>query len=248
MGKSGMGYAQDSDTIKLDSLIVNIPIEKSKVHHFSYKQLIIPGSLMILGIAGCRNDYMEARNAEIREELQEDIDRHVSFDDFSQFAPAAAVFALPVLGVKSHSRFGERLTVTATSYALMMLTVNAMKYTWKIERPDGTSKNSFPSGHTATAFVGAELLRREFAEVSPWIGVGGYVVAAGTGFFRMYNNRHWLTDVVEGAGIGILSTEAAYWLYPAMSRLTGQKGCRCNISVLPQVSDRQYGLSCLIQF
>jgi membrane-associated phospholipid phosphatase len=40
------------------------------------------------------------------------------------------------------------------------------------------------------------------------------VVATGTGFFRMYNDRHWLTDVAAGAGIGILCTKTAYWLYP----------------------------------
>ena len=33
----------------------------------------------------------------------------------------------------------------------------------------------------------------------------------------MYNNRHWLTDVAAGAGIGILSTKIAYWLYPFLN-------------------------------
>lgn len=80
------------------------------------------------------------------------------------------------------------------------------------------------SGHTATAFMGAELLRREFWGVSPWIGITGYAVAAGTGAFRMVNNRHWFTDVVAGVGIGILSVEAAYWLYPVLGRAFLCKG------------------------
>jgi membrane-associated phospholipid phosphatase len=55
---------------------------------------------------------------------------------------------------------------------------------------------------------------QEYKDVSIWYGISGYVVATGTGFFRMYNDRHWLTDVAAGAGIGILCTKTAYWLYP----------------------------------
>jgi membrane-associated phospholipid phosphatase len=47
----------------------------------------------------------------------------------------------------------------------------------------------------------------EYKVVSPWIGVAGYSVAAGTGFFRMYNKRHWFTDVITGGGNRILSTK-----------------------------------------
>jgi membrane-associated phospholipid phosphatase len=85
-----------------------------------------------------------------------------------------------------------------------------------VERPDGSSNNSFPSGHTANAFMGAEFLYQEYKDVSPWYGIAGYVVATGTGLFRMYNNRHWFSDVVAGAGFGILSTKVAYWIYPWM--------------------------------
>ena len=45
---------------------------------------------------------------------------------------------------------------------------------------------------------------QEYKDVSVWYGISGYIVATGTGFFRIYNNKHWLTDVAAGAGIGIL--------------------------------------------
>lgn len=64
----------------------------------------------------------------------------------------------------------------------MGTSVLVLKSVTKVERPDGSARNSFPSGHTAMAFMGAELLRREFWEVSPWIGVAGYVVAAAQDF------------------------------------------------------------------
>jgi membrane-associated phospholipid phosphatase len=81
-------------------------------------------------------------------------------------------------------------------------------------RPDGSAYNSFPSGHTATAFANAEFMRMEYKDVSPWYGIAGYAVATGTGLLRMYNNKHWFNDVVAGAGFGIAGTRLAYWLYP----------------------------------
>lgn len=130
----------------------------------------------------------------------------------------------------------------------MGISVNALKYTTRIERPDGSSRNSFPSGHTATAFLGAEILRREYWKVSPWIGIAGYAVAAGTGFFRMYNNRHWLTDVVAGAGFGILSAQAAYWLYPAIAKTFFPKRYRKNVFLAPYVSKESRGLNLSFTF
>ena len=88
------------------------------------------------------------------------------------------------------------------------------KYTFKEKRPDTNARNSFPSGHTATAFMCAEFLYQEYKEVSPWIGYSGYLIATATGYLRIYNDRHYLNDVVAGACIGIISTKFAYWLYP----------------------------------
>ena len=96
--------------------------------------------------------------------------------------------------------------------------------------------------------MGAELLRREYWNVSPWIGIAGYAVAAETGFFRIYNNRHWLTDVLAGAGVGILSVQAAYWLYPAISKTFFHKQYLKNTLISPYMSEQSKGLSCTITF
>jgi membrane-associated phospholipid phosphatase len=86
------------------------------------------------------------------------------------------------------------------------------------QRPDGSNDFSFPSGHTAEAFASAEFMRQEYKDVSPWYGVAGYLTATATGLLRMYNNKHWLSDVVAGAGVGIASTKLAYLIYPAIKR------------------------------
>jgi len=101
----------------------------------------------------------------------------------------------------------------------MGLTVETLKKSTHELRPDGSDYFSFPSGHTATAFMGAEMLYQEYKDVSIWYGISGYIIASGTGAFRVYNDRHWLTDIAAGAGIGILSTKAAYWLFPTINKL-----------------------------
>lgn len=110
-------------------------------------------------------------------------------------------------------------------------------------RPDGTSNNSFPSGHTATAFMGAVFLYQEYRDISTWYGVAGYAVAARTGFFRMYKDRHWFSDVAAGAGIGILSTKIAYWVHPLMKDLLFPKKENLNGMIMPLYSGKQYGLA-----
>ena len=235
---------QDADVVK-ESAIVKT---RSNPYRFKPLQLIAPGTLFTVGLIGCESDWFQARNKEIRDELQENIDRKFTIDDFSQYAPMVATYGLKLCGVKGKHGYGDLTIILGTAYALMGITVNTLKSTTRVMRPDGSSRNSFPSGHTATAFMGAELLRREYKDVSPWIGVAGYAVAAGTGFFRMYNNRHWLTDVIAGAGVGIMSAQAAYWLYPVISKTFFRKRFLKNTFISPYVSEEGKGLACNITF
>ena len=128
-------------------------------------------------------------------------------------------------------------------------TVLGLKSGTKIERPDGSSKNSFPSGHTATAFAGAEFLRQEYGDQSVWYGIAGYAVATGTGLFRMYNNRHWLTDVAAGAGIGILSTKIAYWVNPYLTRkMFGETTSKSTVLFTPIYDGHHFGIGMVKTF
>lgn len=216
-------------------------------YRFKPTQLIVPALLIGVGTTGLVSGWMKYQNREIRDELQENIDRRITIDDFTQLAPTAAMYALRLCGVHGRHGYGGMTVLAGTSATLMGVTVLVLKNVTRVERPDRSARNSFPSGHTATAFMGAELLRREYWEVSPWIGVAGYAVAAGTGFFRMYNNRHWLTDVLAGAGIGILSVQAAYWLYPAINRTLFKKRADSMV-VTPFADGNGYGLTCSVTF
>ena len=202
------------------NLTVKDTLESSKVENlkFHYKQLIIPSALIAYGVIGLESDDLKLFNAIIKEEVNENIDQKITIDDFSQFAPAISVYALNFGGIKGKNNFKDRSIILGTSYLLMGSSVYALKNTTKVERPDKSAFNSFPSGHTANAFAGAEFLWQEYKNFSIWYGISGYLVATGTGLFRIYNDRHWFTDVVAGAGIGILSTKIAYWIFPYIDK------------------------------
>lgn len=133
----------------------------------------------------------------------------------------------------------------AIAYLCMAVIVNTTKFLVDERRPESGAMNSFPSGHSATVFLGAELMRIEYGNA---IGVAGYAVAAGVGFLRMYNGLHWYNDILAGAGIGILCARIGYWLLPFEKRLFGfSKG---NAAVLPYYSaiDRNIGIAVAAAF
>ena len=145
-----------------------------------------------------RNDYLPRFNRRV--------------DDYLQYVPTAVMLGMKVAGVKGRSSWGRMIVSDAFSALLMGSAVNTLKQTTHVMRPDGSNDRSFPSGHTATAFMTATMLTKEYGHKSPWIGIGAYTAASATGLMRMANNKHWLSDVLTGAGIGILSTELGYFL------------------------------------
>ena len=149
-------------------------------------------------------------------------DFKTGIDDYTQFFGPAMVVGLKLGGYEGRSDWPRLLASAGASYAIMAAFVNGIKYTAKEMRPDGSSANSWPSGHTATAFVGASLLHKEYGLTrSPWWSVAGYGVATATGVMRVLNNRHWISDVMSGAGIGIMSTELGYALCDLMFKGKG---------------------------
>ncbi len=216
--------------------------------HFKYSALIIPSALIAYGIVGIENDGLKIFNSEIREEITENIDGKFTIDDISQYVPFVSVYGLNAIGAKGKNSFKDRTIILGTAYLIMGSTVFCMKKITAIERPDGSGKTSFPSGHTATAFMGAEFLFQEYKDVSIWYGISGYAIAAGTGFFRLYNDRHWFTDVVAGAGIGIISTKIAYWLHPYMKRILFKDKETLDGVVLPFYNGKEYGIGLSMSF
>ena len=85
---------------------------------------------------------------------------------------------------------------------LSQVMVQTVKYTVRRERPDFSNSKSFPSGHAASAFATASVLKSHYG----WkVGVPAYAIGGYVALARMAWNRHHATDVVMGAGFGLAS-------------------------------------------
>lgn len=214
-----------------------------------YKQIIAPAALMSYGIIALENHALLNTNHEINEELHEHTPDKITIDNFTQYLPTASVHLLPLMGVQPRNNFRFRATSSIIANLIMGSTVRIIKATGNVWRPDMSNTHSFPSGHTATAFVGAEQVWQEYAEESIWYPISAYAIASGTGFLRMHNNKHWFSDVAMGAGIGILSTKIAYWITPLVVKDHASKH-KHNYSfiALPNYDGKHLGFSSQIQF
>jgi membrane-associated phospholipid phosphatase len=100
--------------------------------------------------------------------------------------------------------------------------------------------------------MGAEFLRLQYKDTTPWIGIAGYAVATGTAVARVAHNEHWVTDVMAGAGVGILSTRVAYWIYPWVQEKIVHKIFKPQKDIalmgLPYCSGKGAGISLAMSF
>lgn len=228
--------------VSKDSITVNYQ-QTDEGLSFRPKQLILPAALIGMGVFG-------AFNKSIDKEIQQQTVKwkgDTKMDDWFVFAPGVSSFALDWVGVKSKHAFWDKTVIAATTAVFTLGSSFVLKETIGRERPSKENTLSFPSQHAAVAFAGAELLRQEYGHHSVWYGVAGYGVAACTGFLRIYNNKHWTSDVLVGAGIGILSTKAAYWLYPSIRKLY-HTSSEQSLVVLPFGSSTSLGLSLSARF
>jgi membrane-associated phospholipid phosphatase len=141
--------------------------------------------------------------------VQDNFSYSGSVDDYLQYAPGIAVYALNAFGVKGKNNFGNRTAIVIKSLLLNELIVSNLKVWVNEERPNG-GDHSFPSGHTSTAFALAQFMHHEYGDRSIWYSIGAYSCAATVGIMRVAKNAHWISDVVAGAGFGMLSTEIVY--------------------------------------
>jgi membrane-associated phospholipid phosphatase len=178
------------------------------------RQWIIPAALVAAGTVTMLDsdaDEFFLSNFEFREERNENFMNFSNhLDDYLQHVPSLTCFVLDIAGVDGTHTVPNQIAILVKSEFLMLGTVYALKYTVGEARPDTGKANSFPSGHTAQAFTAATFLSREYGDRSIFVSIGAYATATTVGVFRMLNNRHWVSDVLVGAGIGILSTDLVY--------------------------------------
>ena len=165
-------------------------------------------------------------------------------DDYLIFAPIAAVYGLDAVGVQAKHTFLRQTLLIAFSSLLSQAVIIPVKNISHVERPDHSNFKSFPSGHTTQAFVAATFMHKEFGDLSPWYSIGAYTTATAIGALRMMNNKHWLSDVLVGAGVGILSTNVAYLIFPGK---TAKNEKSSDLMIMPTYNDGAMGFNMMVK-
>ncbi len=224
----------------LDSLTVS----KAPTPRFSVRQAIFPVGLLAVGtVAVWEHNMVKARKYVLKHVEAS----HTNADAYLQWVPMAMNVGLSLCGVKSKYSRTDDLLASVTSIAVMYGAGAAMKWAVGEERPHQPDKhNSFPSGHTMRAFRSAEMIRLRYGN---WWGAGGYAIATTVAYLRLRNGKHWVNDVVGGAGMGILSARVGYWLVPFEKKLLGldrNRNSRTAVAAVPYYDSANRGVGAVV--
>lgn len=192
-----LGHAQQKDSLHLQKTA------------FETKKLWVPFSLLATGTAVLATEKREFSVTENKNFLA----LGGYFEDYAQFAPHAAAYAFEWAGMKPRTDFWNRSAILAKAQIFALGSTLILKKIAKQPRPDSSNEYGFPSGHSANAFAGATLLSMEYGERYPWVPYAAYTAAGGVSVLRVAHQKHYWSDIIVGAGLGILSTKIAYWTH-----------------------------------
>jgi membrane-associated phospholipid phosphatase len=201
-----------------------------------FKKCIVPVSLIGLGIMVNNSSFEKTIQTNLRNKVGNNYELRI--DDYLQYAPVVELYSADLLGIKAKNHWFGQTKYLLIANLISSTITHGLKIITHKERPNG-APYSFPSGHTTFAFTNAGVLYNEFKDNSPVLAFSGYAFAAATGSFRMINNKHWLSDVLMGAGIGILSADLVYYFEPfkTFNPFLNTK----NITLVPQIGSGNYG-------
>ncbi len=213
------------------------PYVKVKSELSLLRQSVIPTALIIGGIAITGSEFEKEITRDIRASVGEDY--NLPIDDYLVYVPIAEMYIADGLGVEAKNHWFDQTKYLVISNVITAAITHGLKNTIDKERPTGFA-HSFPSGHTSFAFTNAAVLHEEFKLHSPVLAYSGYALATTTGAFRMVNNKHWLSDVMVGAGIGILVTKLVYHFEPLKNFNPVKKSK--NVSLVPSYNNGDMGV------
>lgn len=216
--------------------IINTSAKDSTKSVTLFKKSIVPISLIGLGVIVNNSSFEKELQTNLRNKVGNNYELRI--DDYLQYAPIVEMYSADLLGVKAKNHWFDQTKYLLISNLISATITHSFKYISKKERPNG-APYSFPSGHTTLAFTNAGVLYNEFKDNSPALAFSGYAFATTTGAFRMINNKHWLSDVLVGAGVGIISAELVYYFEPFKNFNPFEKAK--GITLLPQIGSDNYG-------
>lgn len=221
---------------------------KQRKNHLSIAKKLLPSALLIgYGISTINDNGLFYSSYDAQRDLKKNFPHFkTQLDDYLWALPSVTVYGLDFCGIKAKDNFWKRSQLLVTSMSLAAALTYSTKHFFSLSRPDSSDTRSFPSSHVAQAFVAATFTHYQYGEQSVWYSVGAYSVATGIGFMRMANNRHWLSDVAAGAGVGSLSVVTTELLFQHLFKTN--KTITANKTLIPYYSGRYIGFYGRIAF
>ncbi len=204
--------AQDTSSSTL--VKISTEILSPSINYLKMPVLILPGSLLLYGVLKPIIGGIEKVDNNLWRQVNTSYPHfYTPADNYLMWVPASSVYLLDAFTIKTKHSLKEHLIIDAGSvivaggigYVMRKISGNIEVY-----KINGTK---FPSGHTVNVFRGAEILHQELKETHKILSYSGYLVAVTVGTLRIFNKAHYLTEVIAGAGLGILSTKLTYWAF-----------------------------------
>ncbi|NOY51594.1 MAG: phosphatase PAP2 family protein [Chlorobi bacterium] len=142
--------------------------------------------------------------------------------------PVALFGGIYIYGLASKDQQAQRLALgAAQAFVISGITVEILKHLTHRHRPyqdvpanprlwegpfKGFEHTSFPSGHTITVFSLASFVSSVYND-KPWVGILSYSIAGGVGLQRIYDDKHWASDVFIAAALGYGIGKAVYFVF-----------------------------------
>ncbi len=185
--------------------------QRDTVKHELICQSVIPVTLISTSCIITGSNFEKNFQDKFRGNLPDNFRTHI--DNYLPYVPVGEIYLADLLSIPSKNNVFNQTKYLAISNLITAAITHGLKYSVDKTRPDG-SHYSYPSGHTSFSFTNATVLYHEFNNSNKLLAYSGFLIATGTGTLRIANNRHWLSDVLAGAGIGMLVTHLVYYYEP----------------------------------
>ena len=230
-----ISYGKSTDSIK--------SLKYSSNNNFTVKKAILPVTLIGMGIIINNTHFEKKFQTDLRNKVGNTYEFKI--DNYIQFMPIAEMYVADAFKIKAKNHWFDQTKYLLISNFISSIITHSLKRITNKTRPNG-SPHSFPSGHTTFAFTNATVLYQEFNNTSPVLAYSGYAFATTTAAFRMLNNKHWMSDVLVGAGVGVLVTQLVYHFKPfkKFNPFKKTKG----VAIVPFMDNNHFGVFAALNF
>ena len=190
---------------QLQDSVYQYSVQQDHFAAFRLRSSYLPIALIALGSYANKEEDI-INNLAIKRERDEMLPHfRTHIDDYMQFAPIVAGYSYGA--AFQPQKLWIYTKEVLINEAIVCVSVRTVKHASKVPSIVNGSYNAFPSGHTTQAFSAATLFNDNFANGNVWLKTAPYASASTVGVLRILNERHWTSDVIAGAGFGILSAK-----------------------------------------